>query len=141
MIKIDSLAKWKNNSIFRYLVVGSWNTLFSVTLLYLLFYLFDNRYYEYEFGVSFLISTPQSYMTQKKFVWKSSTSPKGEFPRFVTAIVSQYLFNAVLLYLAVHLLKFKPAYCALPIMLTLTCGFYFVNKHIVFSSKQLKGND
>lgn len=137
MKRIDLRATWKSNSVLRYVIVGSWNTFFSVTLLYLFFYLFNNSYYEYEFAVSFLISTPQSYLTQKKFVWKSSTSPKGEFPRFVSAVVLQYLLNAGLLFFAVHVLKFRPAYCALPIMLTLTIGFYFINQNIVFRSKQI----
>jgi len=122
----------------RYLVVGGWNTLFSATLLYVLFFFFNTKYYEYELGATYVLSTAQSYATQRLVVWKSSTSPKTEFSRFVVAIISQYLLNATALYFAVHTLKLKPAHAALPILFMITCGFYFVNRNIVFRSKDDK---
>ena len=131
-------SKWRTNSMLRYLVVGAWNTLFSVTLLYVLFFFFNNKFYEYELGATYLLGTVQSYITQRLVVWKSSTSPKTEFSRFVTATILQYILNSVILYFAVHGLKLKPTHAALPIMLTITCGFYFVNRNIVFRTNKVK---
>ena len=128
-------SSWKTTPIFRYLLVGMWNALFSVILLYLLFYLFSSQYYEYELGINFLISTAQSYITQRLFVWGSSASRKREFVRFLASTSSQYMLNATALYLAVHGLKFQPKYSALPIMLVVTCSFYFVNRNFVFRKK------
>ena len=125
-------SRWQANSIFRYLLVGMWNALFSVILLYVLFYFFTSRYYEYELGINFVLSTVQSYTTQRIFVWGSSTSRKIEFPRFLAATSAQYALNAIVLFLAVHVFKLSPKYAALPIMLTITCCFYFVNRNLVF---------
>lgn len=132
MKKIEWRSKWHANSVLRYLVVGAWNTLFSVIFLYTLFFFFNNKYYEYEFGVTFVISTAQSYITQRLVVWKSSTSPKSEFSRFFVSTSLQYILNSIMLYFAVHDLKLKPTYAALPILLIITCGFYFVNRNLVF---------
>jgi putative flippase GtrA len=134
MRKLALHLKWQTNSVLRYLVVGTWNTVFSVGVLYFLFYLFDSRFYELELAATFVLSTTQSYTTQRFVVWKSAARGKKEFFRFIIATVSQYLLNSILLYLAVHIFKFKPTYAALPILLTLTCGFYFVNRNIVFKS-------
>jgi putative flippase GtrA len=60
--------KWQTNSVLRYLVVGMWNTVFSVGILYFLFYLFNSRFYELELAATFVISTTQSYTTQRLVV-------------------------------------------------------------------------
>jgi len=137
MKKLELRSKWRTNSLLRYLVVGSWNTLFGVILLYLLFFLFNNKFYEYELCATYVLGTAQSYTTQRLVVWKSSTSPKTEILRFVVASISQYILNALMLYFAVHGLKLKPTYAALPIMLTIAFGFYFVNRNIVFRTPKL----
>ena len=135
MMKLELRSKWHTNSILRYLVVGSWNTLFGVILLYVLFFFFNNKFYEYELCATYVLSTAQSYTTQRLVVWKSSTAPKAEFSRFVASTISQYIINSVMLYFAVHGLKLKPTYAALPIMLTIAFGFYFVNRNLVFRAK------
>ncbi len=136
MKKIEWRLKWNTNSVLRYLIVGLWNTLFSVILLYALFFFFNTKLYEYELAVTFVLSIAQSYTTQKLLVWKSSTSPKSEFSRFFIATSSQYILNSTMLYFAVHGLKLKPTYAALPITLILTCGFYFVNRSLVFRKNE-----
>jgi len=138
MNRKELLSKWQTNYVLRYLFVGAWNTTFSVTLLYVLFYFFNNKFYEYEFCIAYVLSTAQSYTTQKVLVWKSSTSPKVEFSRFFIATILQYLLNAVMLYFAVQGLKLKPTVVALPIMVTITFGFYFVYKNIVFRTSKIE---
>jgi len=138
MKKIKWRSTWHTNSVLRYLVVGAWNTLFSVTLLYVLFFFFNNKFYEYELGTTYVLSTAQSYATQRLVVWKTSTSPKVEFSRFVVATISQYILSSAILYFAVHGLKLTPTFAALPIMLTLAFGFYFVNRNLVFRRNKVK---
>jgi len=132
MKKLPMSLRWHSNSALRYVVVGSWNTLFSIVFLYLLFYFFNNQLYEYELAVTFAFSTAQSYATQRRWVWKSSNSHKIEFPRFIVATGLQYSLNALLLYLAVHTFRLKPSVSALPIILILTGISYFVNRNLVF---------
>ena len=138
MKKLESRVKWHTNSMLRYLIVGAWNAVFSATLLYVLFFFFSNKFYEYELFATYALSTMQSYTTQRLVVWKSSNSPKTEFSRFVVAIITQYVIISLILYIAVHDLNFKPTYAALPILLTITGGFYFVNRNIVFSTDKRK---
>ena len=138
MKKIELRSTWRTNSVIRYLVVGTWNTFFGIALLYALFFFFNNKYYEYELCATYVLGTAQSYTTQRLLVWKSSTSHKTEFSLFILSAISQYVLNAIMLYFAVHYLEVYPTYAALPIVLILTCGFYFVNKNIVFRTKKGK---
>src|ERR1700693_5896647 len=135
MRKMELRSKWQSNSVLRYLVVGAWNTLFGVILLYVLFFFFNTKFYEYELGATYILSTAQSYTTQRLVVWKSSTPPRTEFLRFLLASISQYILNATMLFFSVHGLKLKPAYAALPIVLLITFVFYFVNRNIVFKTE------
>jgi putative flippase GtrA len=132
MKKMGIRSKWNATPVLRYLIVGAWNTLFGVILLYLLFFLFKTKYYEYELGATYVLGTAQSYGTQRWVVWKSSTSPKNEFSRFAVASISQYMLNAIMLYFSVHGLNLKPNFTALPIMLMIASAFYFVNRNLVF---------
>lgn len=132
MKKFKFHIQWHSNSALRYMVIGSWNTLFSVALLYLLFYLLNSKYYEYELAITFALSTAQSYATQRRWVWKSTTSRKIEFPRFLAATGVQYLLNSIFLFLAVHVFHLKPTVSALPIIVMLTVISYFINRNVVF---------
>lgn len=125
-------AKWEESSIFRYLVVGAWNTFFSIVLLYSLFFIFSTKYYEYELGFTFLIATCQSFFTQRKFVWMSSDVVKAELLRFYAGTTLQYLLNSISLYGINREFHIDPANASLPVLLFITCCFYFVNKHLVF---------
>ena len=138
MKRIELPSTWRTNSVLRYLIVGVWNTVFSITLLYVLFLIFTIKFYEYELCASYVLSTVQSYTTQRLLVWKSTISHKTEFSLFILSAISQYVLNAIMLYFAVHYLEVYPTYAALPIVLILTCGFYFVNKNIVFRTKKGK---
>lgn len=124
--------KWETSLIVRYVFVGAWNTFFSIILLYALFFLFTSKHYELELAITFIISTGQSFAMQRKFVWKSSGVVKAELTRFFVGTGSQYLLNSLSLYLLNREFHITPSHAALPLLLVITCCFYFVNKHIVF---------
>ena len=126
------LSRWHTNALVRYFVVGIWNTLFGVILLYALFFIFDKKNYEYELFVTYILGTAQSYSTQRILVWRSTASRRSEFTRFAVASIIQYILNAITLYVAVDLLKIPPNYGALPIILIVALAFYFVNRKMVF---------
>ena len=132
MNKSELLFRWRTNSLIRYLVVGIWNTLFGVILLYTLFFLFNKKYYEYELFTTYVLGTAQSYSTQRLLVWKSSASRQSEFTRFAFASILQYVLNAVMLFFAVHVLKIDVNYAAFPITIIVACLFYFVSRKLVF---------
>jgi putative flippase GtrA len=124
--------KWVTSSVFRYIIIGAWNTFFSLLLLYMLFYLFTSNHYEIELGITFIISSVQSFFAQRIFVWQSSDVVRKELIRFFAGTSSQYLLNSFSIYILDRELHFNPTYVALPLMLTITSLFYFVNKHMVF---------
>lgn len=124
--------KWETSLIVRYIFVGAWNTIFSIILLYALFFLFTSKHYELELAITFIVSTGQSFATQRKFVWKSSGVVKAELMRFFVGTGSQYLLNSLSLYLLNREFHITPSHAALPLLLFITCCFYFVNKKIVF---------
>jgi putative flippase GtrA len=124
---------WKENSAFRYLVVGLWNTAFSLGFLYFLFFTFTNKHYELELAATFAISTIQSFNSQRRVVWKAISRPADQFIYYILSTLSQYIFSSLLLFLSVHNLKLKPEFASLPIMAILTLCFYFINKNFVFN--------
>ena len=132
-MNIDLLKrKWDNNPIVRYVIVGAWNTIFSIILLYALFFLFTSKHYELELAITFIISTGQSFVTQRIFVLQSSGVVKSELTRFFVGTGSQYILNSLSLYLLNREFHMTPSSAALPLLLVITCCFYFVNKHLVF---------
>jgi len=133
MIKSTLFRYWNQNSKLRYLAVGFWNTLFSIFILYSLFFLFSDRYYLYELGANFIISTTQSYFTQRFFVWKSKNPYKKEFIKFILVSFLQYFLNSSLIFFAVNFFKLRASAVALPIALMLVCLFYLINQRTVFS--------
>ena len=137
MKKLNLKSRWNASSVLRYLVVGTWNTLFSASLIYLLLFLSNNKYYEYDVALAFILSTGQSFFTQRKVVWKSSKAPHSEFLRFFVGVIAQYLLTSILLFLGVHKLDLKPTTIALPILITVTTGFYFFNRKIVFKTHKI----
>ena len=124
--------KWETSLIVRYVFVGAWNTFFSIILLYALFFLFTSKHYELELAITFIISTGQSFVTQRIFVWQSSGVVKSELTRFFVGTGSQYILNSLSLYLLNREFHMTPSSAALPLLLVITCCFYFVNKHLVF---------
>ena len=124
--------KWETSLIVRYVFVGAWNTFFSIILLYALFFLFTSQHYELELAITFIISTGQSFVTQRIFVWQSSGVVKSELTRFFVGTGSQYILNSLSLYLLNREFHMTPSSAALPLLLVITCCFYFVNKHLVF---------
>ena len=124
--------RWHDSSVLRYVIVGAWNAFFSISLLYTLFFVFSTQHYEIELGITFLVSSGQSFLSQRKFVWKSSGLVREELVRFLAGTGSQYILSSVSLYVLQHGFHLSPSFVALPLMLTITSCFYFVNKHLVF---------
>ena len=129
--------KWETSSLFRYVIVGGWNTLFSILFLYILFLSFSSKHYEIELGITFIISTGQSFVTQRFFVWKTEGLMRKEFVRFILGTSVQYVLNSISLFVLKRVAHFDPTYAALPLILFITSCFYFVNKHFVFKASKV----
>lgn len=119
----------------RYLIVGIWNTLFGLAVFAaLLFALEDITGYVGVLTISMVISVLQSHLTQRIFVWSTSSRYGKELLRFSSVYVAQYILNLSLLWFAVEICSFPVLNSQLFIAAGLIVIFYFVNKKWTFRS-------
>jgi putative flippase GtrA len=129
--------KWNTSAVVRYAIVGVWNVIFAISFLYILFFLCSTKYYQCELAIAFFFSAGQSFISQRKLVWKSTSLVRSELLRFLAGNGAQYLLNSFFLYLLKQKLHLDPKWVALPLLLLIACCFYFVNKHLVFKEARL----
>lgn len=117
----------------RFLMVGAWNAFFSLILFYSLIYILGDRQYQIVLVTTFLISTIQSYITQKYFVWKLKGRRLREFIHFAMTSTAQYAANAIIMYFLVSELRFSPKVMQIPVSFFIAVGSYFYFKTRVFA--------
>ena len=83
---------------------------------------------------TFVVSTIQSHITQRKFVWKSTEPFRDELLKFFANTVVIYLLNALLLEFFFKILGFTPGFTQIPITMTLACFSYFSQKKFIFKA-------
>ena len=81
----------------RFLFVGAWNSAVSYLLFALLFFLFNNSHQQIALLLSFIISSLQSYIMQKYFVFQTVGNVKKEYTRCLLVWGLGYLLNVFLL--------------------------------------------
>ena len=139
-MKLDSLRRaLGNNSFLRYFLVGGWNAFFSLSFFYISIIFFGNSLYEVILFITFLVSTIQSYSSQKFFVWKRERANAKEFLHFFAVCGVQYLINSALLFVLVGLLHYSPKIMQLPVSIFIAISSYFYFKKRVFKERP-RGN-
>lgn len=123
----------KRFTFLRFMVVGAWNASFSLILFYSLIYILGDRQYQIVLVTTFLISTIQSYITQKYLVWKLRGRRFREFMHFAMTSTVQYVANAIIMYLLVSELRFPPKVMQIPVSFFIAVGSYFYFKTRVFA--------
>jgi putative flippase GtrA len=124
-----------NSQFLRFLIVGCWNAFFSLTIFYCLIYSLGEKNYQFSLFISFICSTVQSYLMQKRFVWNSLKMDFRQFFHFCLVCTLQYFINVVLMYGAVSLLKFSAKEAQIPVSFTiaLLSYLYFKTRVFIFS--------
>jgi putative flippase GtrA len=122
--------KWR---ILRYLIVGGWNAVFSLSIFYGLLIILGNRWYEPVLFIAFILSAIQSYTTQKLFVWTKKKSQWREFFHFFLVCAVQYAINASLLLLLVNTFHLSPKLMQFPLSVCIALGSYLYFKKKVFN--------
>jgi putative flippase GtrA len=116
----------------RFLLVGGWNTLFSILLFSGLFLILKN--YKFSIIISHFISVFQSFIAFRYFVFHSSKN--GNFWHQYLKVNIIYLIyfalNFALLYVFVELLKIYPIASQIFITCILIIFSYLGNKHFTF---------
>lgn len=134
--QISNLSKsFVKSTIFRFLLIGVWNTAFGLILFTILLSLLGQARYQTAFWISSAISVVQAFIMQRLVVWKSSNAMSKEFFRFATTYAVTIGLNYFLLATAVTNLDFDPLISQYLITAALVVASYFANRYWVFNSR------
>ena len=125
----------QNGQLLRFLVVGTWNTLFGLALFFSLMKTGIN--YQLVLFCSFTIATAQSHFTQRKFVWGAANGYLHELMRFYLGIFGVYVLNALLLPLLVEGFDLDVFLSQCLLTLTLVILSFWFQKKFVFNNRNL----
>ncbi len=117
----------------RYLLVGGYNTVVSYALYALFLYMSGNRYPQLALFASFLVSSVNSYWTQKIYVFGTKGNWKREYVRCLFSWGISYLMNMCLLqgFLWLGLNPYVAQFIALALV---TINSYLMLKYIAFQN-------
>lgn len=127
--RINSYFK---NAYTRYLLVGVWNSIFGITIFFVLSFLFSSLNDLALLTFSYTFSIVQSHWTQRNLVWKSRKGYGSELLRFSTAYLGQYVINILLLSISGKIWELSREARQLFIIILLSIAFFFINKRGVF---------
>lgn len=119
----------------RFLLVGGYNTVFSYLLYILFLYLLNNDSPQIALILSFLISSLNSYLTQKFFVFNTRGHYLKEYLRCVETWGIAYLFNVGLLWICIHYLKLNAYIAQIPVLILISIINYILLKYFAFRKK------
>jgi putative flippase GtrA len=97
-----------NSQLFKFLVVGIWNTIFGTTIFLLISYFlhFKNSNYVVV-TIASMLGVFQSHLTQRVFVWKTKDPYFPELIRFTMGYLLIFTLNLLAVLIFVDLLGFN----------------------------------
>lgn len=135
--KIEKIFNRLRNEI-SFLAIGVWNTIFGLSLFYLLLKFIPELNYFVILVSSFIISTVQSHFSQRNFVWRSSAPYLYELMKFFWGTLGSFIINLACLPILVEYLQFPIFLSQVLIVFLLTILSYFYQKHLVFGVNSLE---
>ena len=136
MIKLILKYWFKVPEKLRFLLVGGWNTLFSLLLFSFVLILIDN--YKITLIISHLCSVLNSFLTFKFFVFRSSGMFLFEYIKINLVYLLHFALNFIMLYVSVEMLKMNVIISQIIITCILTIINYFLNKNFTFKNGKTK---
>jgi len=100
----------KHNKKIKYVIVGTWNTLFSY-LTFIILYFFAKPYNLHIILIlicSQIVGLTHAYIMYKLFVFKTKGNCVHEYLRFYLVYGFSFVVNLILIYLFVDVMKFNP---------------------------------
>lgn len=131
-ILVRQRKKILNSKHSRYLLVGIWNALFSLSFYFFLLWFLNKNNYQIALFISYVFSTVQAHFTQRNLVWRSKAPYLPEMSKFAVGVVGQYFANAIILFVAVEIGKITPFLAQPAVALIVALGSYFYNQKHVF---------
>lgn len=126
----------------RYLIVGAYNTLFTLAVFWLLDTLWGETLgVQAVYWISALLGIVNGFVSQRIFVWRSQGAWHGELLKFVVVNVIVALANSGLLFLTVTLGGLPAFPSQVGITAVLVVLAFFANRTWVFDSRRVEPVD
>lgn len=119
----------------RFLLVGGWNFVVAYALFTLLLWSLGAKNEQCALLLSFLLSSVQSYWTQKLFVFLTQGRFFSEYFKCLLTWSVGYFINAILLYIGVKLLQVNTYLCQFVVQALIAVMNYIVLKYFAFHVK------
>ena len=116
----------------RFLLVGGYNTVFSYFLYVLLVYFGLNA--QISLLISFAVSSVNSYLTQKFYVFLTKGNYLNEYLKCLTTWFGSYVLNAVLLFVFMHFFNLNAYIGELIVLILLTVYSFVALKYFAFKT-------
>lgn len=136
MIKLALDFWFKFPQKLRFLLVGGWNTLFSLLLFTLIFEVIQN--YKTTLVISHLASVLQSFLTFKVFVFRSQGNFLKEYIKINLVYLIYFVINFALLFVAIQILNIYAVTAQLFITCLMVILSYLMNKYFTFNNVKRK---
>lgn len=116
----------------RFLLVGGYNTVFSYALFAGLLWLMNGTHEQIALVLSFAISSLNSFVTQKVYVFATAGNWKAEFIKCLGTWGLSYLINAIILGVLVDCVGITPYIAQAYGVIFLTAFSWIMLKHFAF---------
>ena len=113
--------------------------LFFGTIVFLILTLMFKSYLHYNILllISYILSSIQAHLIQRRFVWISSNKYIGELFRFMLSYTGMFISNILILTLLVNFTNISPTILQLIISPSLVIFMFLINKTFVFRFKEI----
>ena len=124
---------WRDNRQLRYLVVGAWNTAAGYCIFALL-YLAVGKSVDYMViaVVSHILAVTQSFVMQRRVVFRSQANAWAEYLRFHVAHQGSLGLGLILLPIFVEVAGLSPLFAQAIATAIVVIASYFVHRHFTF---------
>ena len=128
----------KYEEIIKYLIFGVLTTLVSIGSYYILslfFYLENDILFVLANILSWMLAVLFAYITNKKYVFKSSNSKIKEFLKFIASRIITVLIEVLGMYILVKILGSNNMFSKVIMQLVVIILNYVISKFIVFKDE------
>ncbi len=120
----------------RYVLVGGYNTVISYLLYALFLWILDGLYEQIALFFSFIVSSLNSYWTQKIYVFNTRGNIKREYFKCLISWGISYALNVILLFLFVKMVGMNPYVGQFFALILVTINSYLMLKKFAFKVKK-----
>ena len=132
----------KNNSVkifwfaipqqIRFLIIGGYNTLIGYLIFVITLFILGNKHYQTALFISYILSSLNSYLSQKFLVFQTKGCYIKEYLRASTVWFLGYIINAFILYFLIGKYKIYPYFAQIICLITVTLLTYILLKYYSF---------